>query len=244
MPLGLRHVGVDHRELDVRERRGARDEVEALEHEPDLAVAHDRQRVPVERRDVDAVEQVAAGRADVETADDVHQRALAASRRAHDRDVLAGGDVEADAAERVHRGVALAVDLREVAERDDRRVSTITDLRRRAAATQTAAAGRSAAAAREAVFVPVDAAVVITTWSPALKPVVISTALSPRSPIVIVRVLVVPSALTMTVWLVPVVDTAEVGSVITSSRLSSTTLTDAVMPGFTPSALPSNATFA
>ena len=41
-PLGLRHAGVHHRELDVGERRGARDEVEALEHEADLAVAHDR----------------------------------------------------------------------------------------------------------------------------------------------------------------------------------------------------------
>ena len=94
------------------------------------------------------------------------------------------------------------------------------------------------------MFAPVEAAVVVTTWSPTFKPFVISTALSPRRPIVIDRVLVVPFDFTTTVCVVPFVETAEVGSVITLSRLSSTTLTEAVMPGFTPTAVPSSATFA
>ena len=76
---------VDQRQLDVAQRRGARDQVEALEDEPDLAVADIGELVVVEVADVDAVEQVAAARRDVEAADDVHQRRLAAARRAHDR---------------------------------------------------------------------------------------------------------------------------------------------------------------
>ena len=52
--------GVGQRQLDVAERGGARDEVERLEHEPDLAVADGRLPLLVEPPDVDAVEQVAA----------------------------------------------------------------------------------------------------------------------------------------------------------------------------------------
>ena len=107
--------------------------------------------------DIDAVEQIAPRRADVEAADDVHQRALAASRRAHDGDVLAGRDVEAETPERVHGGVAGAVDLRQVAQHDDGRSDHLAS----ASATETAAepatqtaAGRSAATARESVVRP------------------------------------------------------------------------------------------
>jgi hypothetical protein len=47
-----RHAGVDERERDVFERRGARQKIEALKHEPQLTVADLRQIVAGELRDV------------------------------------------------------------------------------------------------------------------------------------------------------------------------------------------------
>jgi hypothetical protein len=65
------HPAVGQRELDVALRGGAGDQVEALEDEPDLAVADERELSLVEAPDVDPVEQVAALGADVEAPDDV-----------------------------------------------------------------------------------------------------------------------------------------------------------------------------
>ena len=75
--LGLLHARVHERQLDVGECRRARDEVEALEDEPDLPVAHLGELLVIERLDVDTIEEVAAGARQVEAAEDVHQRALA-----------------------------------------------------------------------------------------------------------------------------------------------------------------------
>ncbi len=96
---------VEQRQLDVLERRGARQQVEALEHEADGLVADARQFVVRQRRDVAAVEQVTPGGRPIETAEDVHERRLAGARRSDDRDELAGGDVQRDApAGRAPRG--------------------------------------------------------------------------------------------------------------------------------------------
>ena len=111
--------GVDQRQLDVLERRGAGEQVEGLEHEADLPVADLGALVAVEPRDVDAVEEVAARRRPVEAADDVHERALAGARRAHDRDELARRDRERDAVERAHLDLAHLVDPDEVLDPDD-----------------------------------------------------------------------------------------------------------------------------
>jgi hypothetical protein len=51
---------VGHRQLDVADRRRPRDQVERLEDEPDLAVAHERLPTLVEPPRVDAVEEVTA----------------------------------------------------------------------------------------------------------------------------------------------------------------------------------------
>ena len=51
------------------------------------------------RAHVDAVDPVLAARRDVEAAEDVHQRALAAAGAAHDRDEVAALDAERDAAQ-------------------------------------------------------------------------------------------------------------------------------------------------
>ena len=105
-------AGVDEWQLDVLQGAGAWDQVEALEDEPDLAVAHDCELVVVEAADVDPVEEVAAAGRHVEAADDVHQGALAAAGRADDRDEVAALDREGDAAQSVHRRRAERVALR------------------------------------------------------------------------------------------------------------------------------------
>ena len=113
-------AAVEQRQLDVVERRGARQQVEALEHEPDLLVAHGGQRVLRHRRHVLAVEQVLARRRPVEAADDVHERRLARARRSGDREELAALHFEVDAAQRLHLDLADDVGLDEVLDRDDR----------------------------------------------------------------------------------------------------------------------------
>ena len=58
----------------------------------------------------------------VEPGEDVHQRRLSRARRAHDRRQPAARDVERDAAERVHGGLALAVRARDLVRDHDRAV--------------------------------------------------------------------------------------------------------------------------
>ena len=87
--LRRRDAAVEQRQLDVFQRRRARQQVELLEHESDRAVADAGQLVGGEPGDVLAVEPVGARRRHVEAADHVHERRLARARRAHDRDELA-----------------------------------------------------------------------------------------------------------------------------------------------------------
>ena len=115
-----RHAGVQQRQLDVLQRRRARQQVELLEHEADPPVADARERVARQVRDVLAGEPVAARRRRVEAADQVHERRLARAGRPHDRDELALGDVDRHAGERAHLGLAQRVDLDEIADRDQR----------------------------------------------------------------------------------------------------------------------------
>ena len=115
------HAGVDQRQLDVVQRVGARQQIERLEDEADLLVAHPRELAVVHRRHELAVQPVLAVVGRIEAADHVHQRRLARARRAHDRDVLAALHGEIDAAQRVnHLGAHLIVALQVVG--PDRRV--------------------------------------------------------------------------------------------------------------------------
>jgi hypothetical protein len=99
--LFLGDAGVDERQLHVVQRGRARQQVEGLEDEADLAVAHGRQLVVVHLGHHVAVQHVAALRGRVQAADDVHERRLARARRPHHRHVLALRDLERDAAQRV-----------------------------------------------------------------------------------------------------------------------------------------------
>ena len=97
----------------------SRQQVEALEDEPDLLVADDGQLVLRHPRHVVAVEEVLAGRRLVEAPDDVHERRLAGARRAGHRHELARLDVEVHAAQRVDLDLADDVGLDEILDRDD-----------------------------------------------------------------------------------------------------------------------------
>ena len=134
--LGARHPRVDHRQLDVLERGGARQQMEGLEHEPDLAVADAGELVLRGVLDRLLVEAIGAGAGRVEAADQVHQRRLAAARGAHDGEVLALLDVEVDAGERADGLRPHHVGLGEAAQLDSgigRRVSrTVRSPRARA----------------------------------------------------------------------------------------------------------------
>src|SRR5690606_8141498 len=76
--------------------------------------------IAVQAADVDALEQVRPARGRVEAPENVHAGALAGAARAHDRNELAGIDAQIDAAQRVHRGGAASVDLRNAAQLDQR----------------------------------------------------------------------------------------------------------------------------
>ena len=148
--------GVGERQLDVRQRRGPRHEVEALEDEADLAVAQVSELVLGDVADVDAVEQVAPGGGRVEAAEHVHQRPLAAARAAHDGHELAPRDAQRDAGQRADLDVlAQPVHALHVLHLDDRapraprggqRAHGVRPPRRRPRGTAAGAAPEAAAA--------------------------------------------------------------------------------------------------
>ena len=118
--LARRQARVEQGQLDVFQRAGARQEIEHLEHEPDLRVPHAGQLVAPEAGDVTAVEPVAAGGRGVEAAEQVHERRLAGAGGPHDGDELAGIDRHRDPAQGVHHVGPEHVVLCEPLGRDDR----------------------------------------------------------------------------------------------------------------------------
>src|SRR5919201_5892774 len=117
--LARRDPAVEQRQLDVLERTRPREQVEHLEHEADLGVAHAGQLIARQSRHVLAVEPVTAAGRTIETAEQVHEGRLARARRSHDRDELARLDRDGDAAQRVHRVRAEVVVLAEILGGDD-----------------------------------------------------------------------------------------------------------------------------
>ncbi len=118
----LRVVGIGVR-VEKREKHVVQDaqpgqEVEELEDEADALVADARELPVVEGREVLSRQAVAAARGLVQEADDVHERALARSRRPHERHVLALLHGEVDALEDRRRDTARVVGLLQVLEFD------------------------------------------------------------------------------------------------------------------------------
>ena len=89
-----RHARVHRRHLDVVARAGAADEVVALKHEAEGLAPHPCQLIAAEAGDIFAHEAIGAAAGSVKTAEDVHQRALARARGAHDGDEFTGVDLE------------------------------------------------------------------------------------------------------------------------------------------------------
>jgi hypothetical protein len=113
--LGQAELAVVQRQLDVLQRRGARQQVEVLEHEADLPIADGGAGVGRQLGDGCARQPIGALRRPIEAAEDVHERRLARPGGAHDGDELAARDVERHAAQGLHLDVAEPVDLPQVA---------------------------------------------------------------------------------------------------------------------------------
>src|SRR5436190_336125 len=76
---------IEQRQLDVVERRCARQQIETLEHETDFTVSYGRELILRHPRHVVAVEKVLPRRRAVETARDVHECRFARTRWPRDR---------------------------------------------------------------------------------------------------------------------------------------------------------------
>ena len=91
----LRLAAIEQRQLDVLQRRGARQQVEALEHEAQVAAAQQRALVARQRLDTGAPRnRYSPGAGRVQAAQDVHRRGLARAAGPHDGDELPGADVQ------------------------------------------------------------------------------------------------------------------------------------------------------
>ena len=113
-PLAVhRRAGQLERQQDVLLGGEHRQQVEALEDEPDAVAAQPGQRAVVERGDLRGAEPGGARRGLVEAREHVHQRRLARAGRPHDRRERPGREVDVDPVERADLGGALAVDLGE-----------------------------------------------------------------------------------------------------------------------------------
>ena len=83
---------IEEREFHVLQRADPGQEIEPLEHEPDLSIADARQRLLGEMGNVVLVEEIAPGRQGVEASEEVHEGGLARARRSHHRHKLADLD--------------------------------------------------------------------------------------------------------------------------------------------------------
>ena len=96
-----RNARVHERQLDVAQRRRARQQVERLKDEADLFIPDARELVVVHLAHLLAVQEIRAFAGRVEAPDEIHQRRLARARRPHDGHVLAALDLNRHAAQRV-----------------------------------------------------------------------------------------------------------------------------------------------
>src|SRR5574338_581789 len=101
LPLGGFHAAVRQRQFHVFIDGQVANQVEALEDEPDLAVAHPRPLGHGKRGDLAAVQRVLAFGAWTDETENRQQRELAAARRAGDGDVLALLDLQVNPGEGV-----------------------------------------------------------------------------------------------------------------------------------------------
>src|SRR5439155_15838221 len=114
-------AGDRERQADILGDVQERDKVKELEDEPGAVAPEPGRRLVSEAADHLALEDHLAARRPVEPAEQLEERALARSRRAHEGDELALLDRQGDAAQRLDRRFAQSIALREVAGLEDRR---------------------------------------------------------------------------------------------------------------------------
>src|SRR5687767_1010133 len=97
MPFRSADAAIDQWQLNVMQSCCACQQVEGLKYKPDFLIANARKLVIVHFRNILACEPILTLRGRIETADQVHERRFAGTRRADDRDVLTLTNVERDA---------------------------------------------------------------------------------------------------------------------------------------------------
>src|SRR5207245_2768351 len=168
---------VDERHLDVVDRTGARNQVVGLEDEADLSISDPGQLVVGQRRDVVAVEDVAAGGWLIEAADQVHQGALAGARGPHDGDELALRNVERNSFEGGDLHLPGEVDLCYALEGDHPPPPRTTP-------PPPKPPPPPRTRLLPFVVVPADVRIVgSTTMSPSLRPALLSVQVAPTTPV-------------------------------------------------------------
>ena len=119
-PLRRGQVREQQRQLDVPLGGQHGQQVVELEHEADIGGAPGRQLAAPELVDAPPVDLDRARRGAIEPADQVQERGLPGSRRAHERHEVAVRDVEVDAMEHLDRLAASVIGLGEPADLDER----------------------------------------------------------------------------------------------------------------------------
>ena len=112
--LLLVHTGVQQRQGDIIHSRELRQQIEALEHKAEQAVADLRQLVFVGLGDILARQQVFAARRYVKAADEIHERRLAGAGRAHDGEIVALLDLQVDVFQNADGLLALRIILADI----------------------------------------------------------------------------------------------------------------------------------
>ena len=88
-----RHAAIQKRQRHIVERRGARQQVELLEHETDLAIAKIGQLVRAQAGQRFTADDEIARAGSVERAHHIHEGGFARTGWSHDRDVFARLDI-------------------------------------------------------------------------------------------------------------------------------------------------------
>lgn len=120
-----RLAAVQQRQLHVFLRRGAGQQVKALEHKAKVAAAQASTLVTVQPFHVHALEQVFTGGGSIQTAQRIHGRGLARAAGAHDGDEIALLNIKVKTLERLERQTSFAIDLDDVAQPDQRHTTAV-----------------------------------------------------------------------------------------------------------------------
>src|SRR5579864_9368661 len=118
LPLGLLHVAIGKRNVQILENRQAVQQVIALKNESDIPVAQIAALILIQIVDRLIHEVILAGPGAVVHPDEMQQGGFARARGSHDRDELALLDIHIDAAQDERLAHAVVVELLDVSKLD------------------------------------------------------------------------------------------------------------------------------